>query len=310
VSVAYEPGSVFKVITVASALDSGSVGPDWSYYDSGSIEYGGVIIQNSDRQPHGTQNLYGVISHSLNVGVATLTTQWMGHDVFYQYVRNFGFGRTTGIGLAGEASGLVHMPTDWNWTDSFLATNAFGQGIAVTPIQLATAVSALANHGTMMSPYIVAERRYPDGRIVTTSPRELGQPVKPATADLVVDIMENAVEQSITGAQVPGYRIAGKTGTAQIPVSGGYDPVEVITSFVGFGPLPDPEVLIYVKLERPQVPLHLRWGTQTAAPLFQRVASRLFVLLDIPPASTEAADSSGSVGGLATVNALAARAGP
>jgi cell division protein FtsI/penicillin-binding protein 2 len=283
VSKAYEPGSVFKVVTVASAVDSGRVSHDWSYYDSGGIEYGGVMIRNSDRQAHGHQGLSGVIAHSLNVGVATLTTQWMGPDVFYQYLRDFGFGRTTGIGLAGEAPGLVNMPTDVNWNDSYLATNSFGQGIAVTPIQLATAVSALANQGKMMSPYIVAERRYPDGRVVTTSPREMGQPVSPETADFVTALMENAIEKTITGAQVPGYRIAGKTGTAQIPVPGGYDPVEVVTSFVGYGPLPDPEILVLVKLERPQIAQHLRWGTQTAAPLFQRIATRLFVLLDIPP---------------------------
>ena len=282
VSVAYEPGSVFKVFTVAAALASGTVDANWSYYDAGHIEVGGVVIRNSDRQAHGQQNLQGVIADSLNVGVATLATQ-MGGETFYQYVRLFGFGRTTGIGLTGEAPGLVHMPTDWDWTDSFLGTNAFGQGIAVTPIQMATAVSALANHGRMMAPHIVAERRYPDGRIVTTPVRELEQPVDAATADYVVALMENAVERTITNAQVPGYRVAGKTGTAQIPVSGGYDPSEVITSFVGFGPLPDPELLVLVKLVRPQVPLHLRWGTQTAAPLFQRVASRLFVLLGIPP---------------------------
>lgn len=302
VSVAYEPGSVFKVITVAAAVDSGAVSQDWSYYDSGSIEYGGVVIRNSDRQAHGQQNLQGVVSHSLNVGVATLTTQWMGHDVYYQYIRDFGFGRTTGIGLSGEAPGLVHMPSDWDWTDSFLATNPFGQGIAVTPIQLATAVSALANQGTMMAPHIVAERRYPDGRVVPTLPRELGQPISPATADFVTGLLETAVQKSITAAQVPGYRIAGKTGTAQIPVSGGYDPVEVITSFIGYGPLPDPEILILVKLERPQVPVHLRWGTQTAAPLFQRVASRLFVLLSIPPTEP--------VEGAAALDSLMARAGP
>jgi cell division protein FtsI/penicillin-binding protein 2 len=180
------------------------------------------------------------------------------------------------------------MPTDWDWTDSFLATNAFGQGIAVTPIQLAAAVGALANHGTMMAPYVVAERSYPDGRVIRTAPRSLGQPVSAATADYVADLMANVVDRKLTMAQVPGYRMAGKTGTAQIPVSGGYDPVEVVTSFIGFGPLPDPEFLVLVKLERPQVPLHLRWGTQTAAPVFQSVSQRLFVLLGIPPSELRA----------------------
>jgi len=178
---------------------------------------------------------------------------------------------------------LVRLPTDWDWTDSSLATVPFGQGIAVTPLQMATAVSALANHGTMMAPYVVAERHYPDGRVVTTPVRTLGQPISRATADHVAELMGNYVANRLENAQVPGYRVAGKTGTAQIPVSGGYDPVNVMTSFVGFGPLPDPELLILVNIDRPQNPVHLRWGTQTAAPLFQRVASRLFVLLGIPP---------------------------
>ncbi|MCJ7551539.1 MAG: penicillin-binding protein 2 [Anaerolineae bacterium] len=283
VSVVYEPGSVFKIFTVAAALDSGSVTQDWSYYDSGLIEYGGVLIRNSDSAGHGQQNLQGVIDRSLNVGVATLTTQFVGADVFADYVLRFGFGRPTNVGLFGETAGLVHLPWDLSWQDGYLVTNAFGQGIAVTPIQMATAASALANHGTMMKPRLITERRTPEGRVVPIPPKVAGQPVSAETADYVVGLMEHAVETSIVNAQVPGYRIAGKTGTAQIPVSGGYDSVEVITSFIGFGPLPDPELLILVKLDRPQVDLSVRWGTQTAAPVFNLVASRLFVLLGIPP---------------------------
>jgi cell division protein FtsI/penicillin-binding protein 2 len=289
VSVPYEPGSVFKVITIAAALDSGGVGRDWSYYDNGAIEYGGIVIRNSDRQAHGYQNLQGIMDRSFNVGAATLATRHMGADTFFRYVRDFGFGRKTGIGLSGEVAGLVRLPTDWNWSDSSLATVSFGQGIAVTPIQMATAVSAIANHGTMMAPYIVAERHYPDGRVVPTTPRVLGQPVSRATADYVMELMGNYIAQRLENARVPGYRIGGKTGTAQIPVSGGYDPVNVVTSFVGFGPLPEPEVLILVNLDRPQNERHLRWGTQTAAPIFQRVASRLFVILGIPPTEYVAA---------------------
>lgn len=283
ISVPYEPGSVFKVITVAAAVDSGRAGRNWSYYDGGVLEYGGAVIRNSDRQAHGTQDLQGLLNSSLNVGAATLTTQVMGADVFYRYVRAFGFGQLTGIDLSAEVAGFVHLPTDWDWTDSTLATNAFGQGIAVTPLQMATAVSALANHGTMMAPYVVAERRYPDGSVVPTTPRPLGQPISAETADYLAELMGNTVSDRYEKVRVPGYPMAGKSGTAQIPVSGGYDPVEVVTSFIGFGPLPDPEVLILVKLDRPQNETYLRWGTQTAGPVFQAVASRLFVLLGIPP---------------------------
>lgn len=283
VSVPYEPGSVFKVLTVAAALDSGVVNAHWSYQDTGKLEYGGVVVQNWDRRPYGQQSLQGVLNHSLNVGVAHLTTRLMGGDTFYRYVRDFGFGRTTGIGVAGEETGMVHIPTDWDWTDGFLATNGFGQGIAVTPLQMATAVSAIANGGRMMAPHIVGARHYPDGRIVETPPRMLGQPISEATADQVAEMMAQVVESELEVAQIPGYRIAGKTGTAQIPVTGGYDREEVITSFVGFGPMPDPEILILIKLDRPQIPAHLRWGTQTAAPIFRQVAERMFVLLGIPP---------------------------
>ncbi|MGC9468548.1 MAG: peptidoglycan D,D-transpeptidase FtsI family protein [Anaerolineae bacterium] len=289
IGVNYEPGSVFKVVTVAAALDSGSVTRDWSYYDNGRLEYGGAVIENSSRQAYGWQNLQGVIDNSLNVGVATLTTQAMGKEVFYDYVRAFGFGKPTGVGLTGEAAGIVRMPTDLEWWDSYLATNAFGQGIAVTPLQMAAAVSAIANEGTIMTPYVVAERRYPDGRVVPTAPRPLWQPISAETANYVAELLANAVANRLTMAQVDGYPIAGKTGTAQIPVSGGYDPVDVITSFIGFGPMPDPQLLILVKIDRPQIEPHLRWGTQTAAPVFKRVAERLFVLLGVPPAGLMAA---------------------
>ncbi len=283
VSIPYEPGSVFKIITVAAAVDSGRADLNWSYSDRGGLEYGGIIVHNWDGGAYGTQDLEGLLAHSLNVGAATLSTQSMGPDLFYQYVRGFGFGQQTGIELANEASGLVHMPSDWSWSDSFLATNSFGQGIAVTPLQMAVAVSALANEGVMMQPHIVAERQYADGRVVEILPKELGRPVSAQTAQTLSELLAQAVEREVKNAQIPGYRIAGKTSTAQIPGVGGYEPDEVITGFIGYGPLPNPQVLILIKLDRPDVAPDMRWGSQTAAPVFQKVATRLFVLLGIPP---------------------------
>ncbi len=279
----YEPGSVFKIITVAAALDSGRANLDWSYYDSGAIEYGGIIVHNWDGLAYGHQDLEGILAYSLNVGVTTLSTRVVGPEIFYHYVRAFGFGQLTDVELADESPGTVHLLTDWDWADSYLATNAFGQGIAVTPLQMATAAAAIANGGVMMQPHIIAERQYPDGRTVNIPPRPLGRPISAATALTMTELMARAVEREVPQAEVPGYRIAGKTGTAQIPTSGGYDPRDVIASFVGFGPLPNPQVLIFVKLDRPDVPPDMRWGSQTAAPLFSRVAQRLFVLLKIPP---------------------------
>ncbi|MDF1514519.1 MAG: penicillin-binding protein 2 [Anaerolineae bacterium] len=288
ISKAYEPGSVFKVLTVAAALDSGAVTLDWSYHDDGLLEYGGVRIYNWNRGAFGQQNLQGLLNNSLNVGAATLTTQMMGADTFYRYVRLFGFGQTTGIGVEGEASGLCHLPRDWDWSPSFLATNAFGQGIAVTPLQMAVAVSALANEGKMMVPFVVAERMFSDGRHVTTQPRVLETPIRAETARAVAGFMTNYVQNKLTAAQVPGYQVAGKTGTAQIPAEGGYDPNDVITSFIGFGPMPDPQILILVKLDRPGVDPSVRWGTSTAAPVFKNVAERIFVLLGIAPTELRA----------------------
>ena len=279
---------MFKVITIAAALDSGAVTLNWSYHDTGLLEYGGVRIYNWNRGAFGQQNLQGLVDNSLNVGAATLTTQMMGADTYYRYIRLFGFGQTTGIGVEGEASGLCHFPRDWDWSPSFLATNAFGQGIAVTPIQMVTAVSAIANDGVMMAPFVVAERRFSDGRVVPTPPRVLETPIRPETAHAVAELMANYIDRKLPAAQVPGYRIAGKTGTAQIPAEGGYDPNEVITSFIGFGPMPDPEVLILVKLDRPGVDPSIRWGTSTAAPVFKNVAERVFVLLGIPPTELRA----------------------
>lgn len=282
-SINYEPGSVFKVLTVAAVLDSKKAGLDWTYIDQGKLEYGGVIVRNATGASYGEQDLQGVLDNSLNVGLATLSTQVLGADTFYQYVRAFGFGQTTGIEVTGESAGTVHLPTDWDWSDSHLATNSFGQGIAVTPIQMAMAVSAIANDGVMMQPHLIAERYHPDGRTVPIPPHPLSQPISSETARIVAGMMGRTVENKIKQAQVPGYRVAGKSGTAQIPTTGGYESEAVITSFVGFGPLPDPQVLILVKLDRPNVPADMRWGTQTAAPVFRQVASRVFVLLGIPP---------------------------
>ncbi|HNT75718.1 MAG TPA: penicillin-binding protein 2 [Anaerolineae bacterium] len=286
-SVPYEPGSVFKVLTLAAALDSGRATTDWSYYDNGKLEYGGIKVYNASRGAYGQQNLFGIISESLNVGASVLSTQVMGAEVFYQYLRAFGFGQTTGIEVVGESSGLVHLPSDWNWSDSYLATNAFGQGIAVTPLQLAAAVSAIANDGVMMQPHIIAERRHSDGRSVAVLPKPISQPISAETAHAVAEIMAQSVDKKSDSLEIPGYRLAGKSGTAQIPTTGGYEPDSVIASFIGFAPWPDPQVLILVKIDRPDgIPLAQRWGEYTAVPVFRRVMERVVVLMGVPPNET------------------------
>lgn len=275
----YEPGSVFKIITMAGALDSDTVMPESTYVDEGHIEYGGLVTRNWDRDAYGVQDMYGLMGNSLNVGAVWLAVQ-MGPQPFYRYVRAFGFGDLTGIDLQGEASGRVRTVGDLDWHDSDLGTNAYGQGLAVTPIQMISAVAAVANGGELMAPYLVERQVFPDGTTMTHQPVVRGRPISPEAAEALTDILVYVVEEGATLAQVPGYRIAGKTGTAQIPVPGGYDPEETIASFVGYGPAEEPELIILVRLDRPQAS---RWGSQTATVVFSRLASRLFPMMGIPP---------------------------
>ncbi len=272
VNTQYEPGSIFKIITLAGALDSGAVSPQQTYVDTGRIEVGGHVITNWDGKAYGEQNLVGLMGHSLNVGAAWLATR-TGPEMFYRYIRAFGFGQSTGVDLQGEIGGTVHMVGDLDWHDSYLGTNAYGQAIAVTPIQMASAVAAVANGGRLMRPYVVARQIRPDGSVLESRPVVRGQPISPETARSVSEILAQAVEQYLPQATVPGYRIAGKTGTAQIPVPGGYDPRWTIASFVGYGPVEEPHLLILVRLDRPRTS---PWASQTAAILFQRLATRLF----------------------------------
>jgi cell division protein FtsI/penicillin-binding protein 2 len=195
-------------------------------------------------------------------------------------VRAFGFGELTGIALQGEASGRVRTAGDLDWHDSDLGTNSYGQGLAVTPIQMISAVAAVANGGELMVPYLVQRQVLPDGTTMTHQPVVRGRPISPGTATALTDILVHVVEENATLAQVPGYRIAGKTGTAQIPVPGGYDPEGTIASFVGYGPAEDPELIILVRLDRPQTS---RWGSQTATVVFSRLASRILPILGVPP---------------------------
>ncbi len=280
VSQQYEPGSVFKVLTVAAALDAGLVTPETIYHDPGWIEVGGQVIRNASYQPDVERTVTDILVESLNVGAAWLSTQ-MGPDVFYRYVQAFGIGQPTGVDLAGEISGQLWLPDDYeHWHDSNLGTNAFGQGVAVTPLQMITAVATVANDGTRLRPYIVAQRIGPDGAVSTPQPVVEAQVISSQAARTLAEMMVRVVEDGVVQARVEGYRIAGKTGTAQIPIPGGYDKDGTITSFVGFGPVPDPQLIILVKLDRPKTS---SWASQTAAPAFQRLASRLFVVLGIPP---------------------------
>lgn len=277
VSRQFEPGSVMKLITMAAALDSGTVTPESSYYDSGELYVGGHKTVNWTRLAHGQVDMTTLLAQSLNVGAATLAL-WMGTDVYYDYMQQFGFGQQTGIDLMAEASGQMPMPGDRYWEETFIATNSYGQSMGVTPIQMVTALSALANEGRMMQPFLVKEIRRGNG-IYVNEPTILSQPISEQTAQQVTAMATNATATAIPEAQVAGYTVAGKSGTAQIPENGIYLPDAVIGTFAGWLPTDSPEILIYVKLDRPNI----LWGSKTAAPTFAKLAKDLVVMLDIPP---------------------------
>lgn len=282
----YEPGSVFKVITIASALDAGTISPSSTYYDAGQIVVGGRIIQNSDRLAHGETTISDLLAQSLNVGAAHVSTS-LGATKFYQYVRRFGFGQLMGIDLADEVSGLVRLPGDSEWHESDLGTNSFGQGIAVTPLQMLCAVSAVANHGVLMHPYIVS--RIVDGDKVTeTVPRAVRRVISEQAASQTTEMMIYTVNNASVTAVIPGYEVAGKSGTSEVPIAGGYDPQETIASFVGYVPARHPRFSILVVLDRPQKE---HWGGKVAGPVFQKIATQLVSLLGVPPTSLDASAS-------------------
>jgi len=277
ISKTYEPGSVFKVLTMASALDSGAVKPGTTFLDTGSIEVGGNIIHNWDRGAWGPQTMLGCMQHSLNVCLAWVATELRANR-FYRYMQAFGFGRLTGIDLAGEASGRLKIPGDSDWYEADLGTNSFGQGVAVTPIQMAMAISAVANDGKMVIPRIVLSF-VDQNRQYNTSPQIAGEPISGETAHTLTEMLATSLEVESSIALVEGYRVAGKTGTAEIPTPTGYTSSQTHASFVGWGPVDDPQFLVYVWLEKPTT---APWGSVVAAPVFRQVVERLVVLMNIP----------------------------
>ena len=279
ISMPYEPGSVLKVLTMAAAIESGAVTPSTPFLDTGAILVGGATIHNWNGEAWGPQDMTGCMQHSLNVCLAWVATQ-MGPQVFYGSMDNFGLGHLTGIDLAGEAAGRLKVPGDADWYPVDLGTNAFGQGVAVTPVQLMMAASSIANEGRTVTPHLV-RAMVRDGRQYSVPAQYAGSPISPQTARTLSEMLTNSLENESSSALVPGYRVAGKTGTAQIPTPFGlYDVSGTNASFIGWGPVDDPQFMIYVWLERPSASI---WGSETAAPTFARMAEKTVLLMDIPP---------------------------
>jgi cell division protein FtsI/penicillin-binding protein 2 len=278
VSQTYEPGSVFKIFTMASALDAGTVEPETTFVDTGVIEVGGLVIYNWDRGAWGPQTMKGCMQHSLNVCLAWVATQ-LGAADFYHYLQAFGIGHHTGIELSGEVSGLLKSTANGRWNDAELGTNSFGQGVSATPIQMAAAAAAMANDGKMMAPHIVRSVVY-EGYQYDIEKRVVGMPISPETAHTITEMLADSLEVEASDALVPGYRVAGKTGTAEIATDQGYTSNLTNASFVGWGPVDDPKFLVYIWLEKPTIS---PWGSVVASPVFSQAVQKLVVLMNIPP---------------------------
>ena len=275
----YEPGSVFKTLTTAAAIDLGRVTPETTYEDTGLVEVGGYEIRNWDLSVHGEVTVTEFLQHSLNTGAVWLS-QEIGPREFYDYLRAFGIGESTHIGLSGEAEGIMRTPDDDGWYPVDLATNAYGQGLATTPLQMLTAVNSFANGGLLMRPYIVSKTVSSD-ETRRFEPVEVRRVISPATARTVARLMLDVVEGvPWHGARVPGYRVAGKTGTTIVSIPTGYDFDTTIASFAGFLPYEQPRVSILVKVDQPGGERNL--GGEVAAPLFSRVAADIMEYLNVP----------------------------
>jgi cell division protein FtsI/penicillin-binding protein 2 len=285
ISQTFEPGSVMKIFTVSAAVDNGDIELDTQFFDPGLFEYGGITIRNWNRQAGGKLNMIGCLQHSSNVCLAWIGTE-MGAEAFYSYMDSFGFGHFTSVDLANEATGRMKEPGDSDWYPADLATNTFGQGVSVTALQVITAAGSLANNGQMMVPH-VTQAMVDNGVQVPFRPTVYGNPVREETAQAMTQALALSLENESSLALVPGYRMAGKTGTAQIPGDEGYSKTKVNASFIGWGPVDDPQFVIYVWLEEPEPPegSDTAWGSRVAAPIFSDIAQRLVVMMKLPPDS-------------------------
>jgi len=275
----WEPGSVFKPIVMAAALDTGTVEPDTQGVFSNMTTVQGYEIHTAQDKAFGRETMTQVLENSDNVAMVWVSEK-LGKDNLYKYVRDFGFGDASGIDLQGEAKGEVSDLKQWR--DINRATISFGQGIAVTPVQLISAISTIANGGKLMKPYIVDKMVRYDGKEIITEPKQVRQVIKEETAQKLTAMLVSVVAKGHgKKAGVEGYKIAGKTGTAQIPnSSGGYEEKAHIGSFAGFFPADNPQISILVKFIKPK---NVEWAESSAAPVFGQLADWLISYYQIPP---------------------------
>ena len=278
-----EPGSTFKIVTTSAVLEEKLVTPDTTVFcENGHFQYAGRVLR--DAHPMGVLTVHQVLMKSSNIGVAKLALQ-LGETKLYEYIRRYGFGERTGIALSGEISGLVNPPHRWSKLD--ITRIPMGQSVAVTPLQMVAAMSSIANGGKLMKPMIVSEIRDQTGRLVASfTPEMVRDVISGETAVKIVSALKDVVSKQGTAqrAEVPGFRVAGKTGTAQkVDPRGGYMVGRYVTSFVGFMPADDPKFALLVLLDDPTMKQGEAFGGTVAGPVFARIAEKAARYLDLRP---------------------------
>lgn len=277
----YEPGSIFKPIIMSAALNENTVTPNTPFRDTGHRD--GICqrpIQNAGNKVFGDQTMTGIIQNSINTGMVYVT-ELLGKRKVIDYIKRYGFGVQTGIELDTEVSGVIDSLSQNknNKVDCYTATASFGQGLTVTPLQMATAFSAIANGGTLMKPYIIKEKRFSDGRVEITKPKPVQSVISRKAANEVGAMLVTTVDKGYSGhARVPGYYVAGKSGTAEISGVGGYTK-NYNHSFIGFAPAHDPKFLMMIKYEKPQ----RAYAESTAAYVFGDLSKFILEYYQIAP---------------------------
>lgn len=285
----YEPGSTFKSLMASAALDAGTWTESKTYKDVGYVQVDDRVISNWDDSGMGTVTLKEILKFSINTGMVAIGLN-TGGKILTSYAEKYGFGKQTGIELPGEGEGILFNPDEMSNINT--ATMAIGQGIAVTPLQMVQAFGAVANHGTMMKPFVIKEIDNPDGSVFKkTEPQEVGQPISAEVSRIISTIMADEINSGGgLNAKIDGYNFCGKTGTAQRLNSEGtgYADGQYIGSFVGFGPLEDPEYVVLIVVDNPS---GVYYGAQVAAPVFKSMMTDIVRIKGIRPASAAAANA-------------------
>lgn len=277
----YEPGSTFKIITLAAALEEKKVDLlNEQFFDPGYAKVGGATLRCWKRGGHGSQTFLQVVENSCNPGFVALG-QRLGKEALFQYIKDFGFGTKTGIDLGGEENGILFKLTNVGPVE--LATTSFGQGVSVTPIQQITAVSAAINGGNLYQPFVAKSWSNPEtGEVVAENePQLVRQVISQETSRQVREALESVVANGTGGnAFIDGYRVGGKTGTAQKVINGRYSQNEHIVSFIGFAPADDPQIVVYTAVDNPQ---GIQFGGVVAAPIVRNILKDALEYMEIPP---------------------------